>query len=193
MSPPSGPSRIMESWLYSAEASSSQSSSQPLTQPLTQTTLWGLPSSPQLCSSPPPPTAREKGKGKARHECDVSLSLQPSSSPPPPTAREKSKCKGKGKAVLIQGDVYDVYLAPPWVHRSAGKERLPNNASTFTYQGDVFVRDKVISPMTYANLKSIIWKYGEAVRKNSDKKLKWYCYVCERFNLVQSLAGAPGG
>ncbi|KAG5987280.1 hypothetical protein E4U52_007752 [Claviceps spartinae] len=137
MSPPSGPSRIMERFLDSSEeASSSQSSSQPLTQPLTQTTLWGL-----------------------------SSSLQPSSSPPPPTAREKGKCKGKGKAMLIKGDVYDVHLAPPYVHRSVGKKRLPNNASTFTYQGDLYVRDKVISPMTYANLKSIIWKYGEAVRE----------------------------
>ncbi|KAG6053562.1 hypothetical protein E4U32_007502, partial [Claviceps aff. humidiphila group G2b] len=47
--------------------------------------------------------------------------------------------------------------------------------------------------MTYANLKSIVKKYGEAISKNSSGKLKWYCCVCERYNLVQSLAGAPGG
>ncbi|KAG6089106.1 hypothetical protein E4U31_008243 [Claviceps sp. LM219 group G6] len=98
----SHPSRIMERFLYtsqdSAEASSSQSSPQSSSQPLTQTTLSsGFSSSLQLSSSPPPPTASEKGRGKAR----------------------------------LTGDVYGVHLAPPSIHRSAGKEKLSNNSSTF--------------------------------------------------------------
>ncbi|KAG6100410.1 hypothetical protein E4U30_004726 [Claviceps sp. LM220 group G6] len=76
----------------------SQSSTQSSSQPLTQTTLSsGLSSSLQLSSSPPPPTASEKGRGKAR----------------------------------LTGDVYGVHLAPPSIHRSAGKEKLSNNSSTF--------------------------------------------------------------
>ncbi|KAG6150673.1 hypothetical protein E4U11_008221, partial [Claviceps purpurea] len=184
----------MESYLYqSGEASSSQSSSQPSSQPsfqpsfqpLTQTTLSsGLSSSLQLSSSPPPPTAMEKGKGKARPR-------QLSPSPPPPTAMEK----GKGKA-RIKGDVYDVHLAPPFIHSSAGKERLSNNMSTFTYQGKVYLRDKVLDPIKYSKTTSIAWKYGEAVKKLKDKphsELQWYCYCCERDNRPQGLPGAPGG
>ncbi|KAG6171301.1 hypothetical protein E4U27_007200, partial [Claviceps purpurea] len=190
----SRPSRMMESYLYqSGEASSSQSSSQPSSQPsfqpsfqpLTQTTLSsGLSSSLQLSSSPPPPTAMEKGKGKARPR-------QLSPSPPPPTAMEK----GKGKA-RIKGDVYDVHLAPPFIHSSAGKERLSNNMSTFTYQGKVYLRDKVLDPIKYSKTTSIAWKYGEAVKKLKDKphsELQWYCYCCERDNRPQGLPGAPGG
>ncbi|CCE32463.1 uncharacterized protein CPUR_06323 [Claviceps purpurea 20.1] len=159
----SRPSRIMERFVYqSEEASSSQPLTQSSFQPLTQTTLSsGLSSSLQLSSSPLPPTAREKGKGKAR----------------------------------LKGDVYDVHLVPPFIHSSAGKERLSNNMSTFKYQGDVFVRDKVLDPMKYSKSTSIAWKYGEAVLKKDypRSELKWYCYCCERDNRGQGLPGAPGG
>ncbi|KAG6235172.1 hypothetical protein E4U25_005161 [Claviceps purpurea] len=153
----------MERFVYqSEEASSSQPLTQSSFQPLTQTTLSsGLSSSLQLSSSPLPPTAREKGKGKAR----------------------------------LKGDVYDVHLVPPFIHSSAGKERLSNNMSTFTYQGDVFVRDKVLDPMKCSKSTSIAWKYGEAVVKKDypRSELKWYCYCCERDNRGQGLPGAPGG
>ncbi|KAG6065308.1 hypothetical protein E4U32_007477 [Claviceps aff. humidiphila group G2b] len=157
----SHPSRIMERFLYT-KASSSQSSTQSSSQPLTQTTLSsGLSSSLQLSSSPPPPTASEKGRGKAR----------------------------------LTGDVYGVHLALPSIHRSAGKERLSNDSSTFTFQGKMYIRDKVINPMEYANKSSIAWKYGEGVRKGyPDSTLLWYCYYCERDNRPhQGLAKALGG
>ncbi|KAG6189238.1 hypothetical protein E4U10_005052, partial [Claviceps purpurea] len=152
----SRPSRIMERFVYqSEEASSSQPLTQSSFQPLTQTTLSsGLSSSLQLSSSPLPPTAREKGKGKAR----------------------------------LKGDVYDVHLVPPSIHSSAGKKRLSNNMSTFKYQGDVFVRDKVLDPM-----KLIQQKYVHSLEDYPRSELKWYCYCCERDNRGQGLPGAPGG
>ncbi|KAG6291002.1 hypothetical protein E4U09_004152 [Claviceps aff. purpurea] len=157
----------MERFLYqSAEASSSQSSTQSSTQ-----------------SSSQPLT----------HQTTLSLglssSLELSSSPPPPTAMEK----GKGKAKLT-GDVYDVHLAPPSIHRSAGKDILSNDSSTFTYQGKMYIRDKVINPMDYANRSSIAWVYGEGVREGHPRStLLWYCYYCERDNRGQGLPKADGG
>ncbi|KAG6099825.1 hypothetical protein E4U31_004208 [Claviceps sp. LM219 group G6] len=113
------------------------------------------------------------------------------SSPPPPTASEK----GKAKAKAIKGDVYDAYLAPQHINRSGVKDRVPNNVSLFTYQGEIYVRHKVVSSIAYVGKRSPIWLYGEAVHKESESgsALSWYCYYCERDNRPQSFRLADGG
>ncbi|KAG6193752.1 hypothetical protein E4U10_003525 [Claviceps purpurea] len=113
------------------------------------------------------------------------------SSPPPPTASEKGK--GKVKAAKLIGDVYDVYLAPRSIDSCVRKPRLSNQERSFCYQDDMFVRVKVDVAGKYAARSSPVWRFGEAVHRQSSSDSKYYCYCCEADNLPQKLFDANGG
>ncbi|KAG6124303.1 hypothetical protein E4U38_000265, partial [Claviceps purpurea] len=133
-------------------------------------------------------SARTQPEASSSQDTSSSLPLLQPSSPPPPTAREK----GKGKAKLI-GDVYDVYLAPPSINPCVRKPRLSNQDRSFCYQDDMFVRDKVDVAGKYAARSSPVWRFGEAVHRQSSSDTKYYCYCCERDNRQQKLFDGNGG